>query len=315
MASQQAPARPRLPLASLPDPAPPRPSNQVLQARPSFVIRPTTFGQSFRLPITAPPPPPAAVAPPPLPATPAAAPRAAVVPFTHSSSYSSSVPQSPQPRVFSTPNSPLPNSHAPNLVSPSPTPSPPSSPFQTSLAVSITAPTTITTAPPTTPNSPPKINKSHLNNTPSQSPKTSPISQPPSPPSEIKKNHSDSKDFGAKVITLAGNNEGATMKLSFSREKGNSIEISDDKGNSNQNPGVGFVINSNVQGVNNSILCYSSLTHHSPGVHLSVNRKANDAAVVVVGLDLLAEAESLDCVDLLLPGFLNQLIKQVAKVR
>ncbi|KAM7490502.1 hypothetical protein LguiA_033423 [Lonicera macranthoides] len=277
MASQQAPARPRLLLASLPDPAPPRPSNQVLQPRPSFMIRPTTFGQSFRLPITAPPPPPAAVAPPPLPATaapPAAAPRAAVVPFT----CPSSVPQSPQPRVFSAPNSPLPISHAPNLVSPSPTPSPPSSPFQASLAVSITAPTTITTAPPTAPNSPPKINKSHLNNTPSQSPKTSPISQPSSPPCEIKKHHSDSKDVGAKVITLAGNNEGATMKLSSSRKKGNSIEISDDEGNSNQNPGVGFVINSNVQGANNSILCYSSLTNHSPGIHLSVNRKANGAA-------------------------------------
>ncbi|KAM7490504.1 hypothetical protein LguiA_033425 [Lonicera macranthoides] len=281
MASQQAPARPRLLLASLPDPAPPQPPNQVLQPRPSFMIRPTTFGQSFRLPITAPPPPPAAVAPTPLPATaapPAEAPKAAVVPVTRSSSYSSSAPQSPQPRVFSAVNSPLPNSHAPKPVSPSPTPPPPPSPFQASLAVSMTAPTTITTAPPTTPNSPPKINKSHLNNTPSQSTKTSPISQPPSPPSEIiKKYYSDPKDSGAKIITLAGDNEGATMKLS-SRKKGNSIEISDDEGNSNQNPGVGFVINSNLQSVKNSILCCnSSLTHHSPGVHLSVNRKANGA--------------------------------------
>ncbi|KAM7490501.1 hypothetical protein LguiA_033422 [Lonicera macranthoides] len=308
MASQQAPARPRrLLLASLPDPAPPRPSNQVLQPRPSFMIRPTTFGQSFRLPITTqpPPPPPAAVAPP------AAAPRAAV-PVTRSSfsssSSSSSVPQSPQPRVFSAANSPLPNSQAPKLVSPSPppspfpqspqptvfsaansplpnsqapklvSPSPPPSPFQASLAASMTAPTTITTAPPTIPNSPPKINKSHLNNTPSQSPKTKPFSQPQSPPSEIiKKHYSDFIDSGAKVITLGGDNDGATMKLS-SRKKGNSVEISDDEGNSNQNPGVGFAINSNVQGVNNSILCCnSSLTNHSPGVHLSVNRKANGA--------------------------------------
>ena len=273
MASQQAPARPRFRLASFPAPAPARPSNQVPQPRPSF-IRPTPFGQNFRLPITAQPPPPAAVAPPPLPATaapPAAAPQAAVVPVISSSS----VPQSPQPRVFSAPNSPLPNSHVPKLVSPSPPPSP----FQASLAVSTIAPTTITTAPPTTPNSFPKIDKSHPNNTPSQSPKTSPISHPPSPPCEIikKQYYSDSKYSGVKVITLADDNEGATMKLSSSRKKGNSVEISDEEGNSNQNPGVGFVINSNVQDVNNSILYNSSLTHHSPGVHLSVYRKANGA--------------------------------------
>lgn len=42
--------------------------------------------------------------------------------------------------------------------------------------------------------------------------------------------------------------------------------------------------------------------------------KNADATVVVVGLDLSAEAESLDRVDLLLPGFQNQLIKQVAEV-
>ncbi|KAM7490505.1 hypothetical protein LguiA_033426 [Lonicera macranthoides] len=244
------------------------------------MIRPTTFGQSFRLPVTTQPLPPAAVTPPPLPATaapPTAAQRAAIVPVTHSS-YSSSVPQSPQPRVFSATNSPLPNSHAPKPVSPPPTPSPPPSPFQASLAVSMTAPTTITTAPPITPNSPPKINKSHLNNTPSQSPKTSPISQPPSPPFEIiKKHYSDSKDSGMKVITLAGDNDRATTKLSSSRKNGNSVEISDDEENSHQNPGVRFVINSNVQGVNNSILCYSSLTHHSPGVHLSVNKMVNGA--------------------------------------
>lgn len=271
MASQQAPARPRFLLASLPAPARARPSNQAPQPRTSF-IQPTTFGQNFRLPITAQPPPPAAVTPPPLPATaapPAAAPQAAVVQV-----ISSSVPQSPQPRVFSAPNSPLPNSHVPKLVSPSPPPSP----FQASLAVSTTAPTTITTLPPTTPNSYPRIDKPHPNNTPSQSPKTSPISQPPSPPCEIiKKHYSDFKDSGVRVITLAGDNKGATMKLSSSRKKGNSVEISDEEGNSNQIPGVGFVINNNVQGVNNSVLYNSSLTHHSPGVHLSVYRKANGA--------------------------------------
>ncbi|KAM7474483.1 hypothetical protein LguiB_021726 [Lonicera macranthoides] len=275
MASQQAPARPRFLSASLPAPA--QPSNQVPQPRPSFMTRSTTFGQNLWLPITAQPPPSAAVAPPPLSATaapPAAAPRAAVVPVIPSSS----VPPLFQPRIFSTPKSPLPNSHVPKLVSPSPKPSPPPSSFQASLGVSITAPTTITTAPPTTPNSFPKINKSHPSNTPSQSPRTSPISLPPSPPCEINKKHySDSKDSGVMVITLAGDNEGATVKLSSSRKKGYSVEISDKEGNSNQNPGVGFEINSSVQGVKNSTLHNSSLTHHSPGVHLSVYSKANGA--------------------------------------
>ncbi|KAM7474484.1 hypothetical protein LguiB_021727 [Lonicera macranthoides] len=82
---------------------------------------------------------------------------------------------------------------------------------------------------------------------------------------------------GVKVITLAGDNEGATVKLSSSRNKGYSVEISDEEGNSNQNPGVGFEINSSVQGVNNSILYNSSLTHQSPGVHLTVYSKANGA--------------------------------------
>lgn len=42
--------------------------------------------------------------------------------------------------------------------------------------------------------------------------------------------------------------------------------------------------------------------------------KKADATVIVVGLDLSVEAEMLDRVDLLLPGFQNQLIDQVAMV-
>ncbi|KAM7474485.1 hypothetical protein LguiB_021728 [Lonicera macranthoides] len=133
MASQQAPARPRFLLASS------KPSNQVPQPRPSFMTQSTTFGQNFWFPTTAQPPPSAAVAPPPLPAKaapPAAAPRAAVVPVITSSS---SEPPLFQSRIFTTPKSPLPISHVPKLVSPSPTPSPPPSSFQASIGVSFQA--------------------------------------------------------------------------------------------------------------------------------------------------------------------------------
>nr|XP_011468907.1 PREDICTED: pollen-specific leucine-rich repeat extensin-like protein 1 [Fragaria vesca subsp. vesca] len=121
--------------------------------------------------------------------------------------------------------------------------------------------------------------------------------------------------LGIKVITLAGENKGAYMELIRSPNKhreqrgehnnGKSVQTAgshhsdktsssssssgnEDKpkmkdkshrrglkvGNSSQLPLSSFT-NSNVQGINNSILYNSSCTHHDPGVHLALTRKPN----------------------------------------
>jgi hypothetical protein len=116
---------------------------------------------------------------------------------------------------------------------------------------------------------------------------------------------SDSEEMGMRVITIAGENKGASMELIHSpnkhdphylHKKGNpksgtrgsdqseSYSSSDKEGNpkkdksaqkgkaTNSVPMNAFM-NSNVQSINNSILYNSSLTHHDPGVHLALSRK------------------------------------------
>lgn len=122
---------------------------------------------------------------------------------------------------------------------------------------------------------------------------------------ETSKKHSDSEDSGTRIITIAGENKGAIMDLSpfgkMTHNFGNSPHTLQNKNdnptassdgeksgsssdgkskakNQNKNsksPLVSAVMNSNVQGVNNSILFNSSTTHHDPGVHLSLTRKPN----------------------------------------
>lgn len=117
---------------------------------------------------------------------------------------------------------------------------------------------------------------------------------------------SDSEEFGIRVITISGENKGAFMELGHSHKKNhdfganprslhnnsNSPRItnysneSESEGKSNvmgkkylnmgnTSPPMSAFMNSNVQGVNNSILYGSALKHHDPGVHLSVSRKLN----------------------------------------
>ncbi|KAJ0111315.1 hypothetical protein Patl1_00659 [Pistacia atlantica] len=125
-----------------------------------------------------------------------------------------------------------------------------------------------------------------------------------------KKFSSDSEEGGMKVITIAGENKGAFMEVikspvkhgfdgsphSLGRidpktEKGGSVwhkhgsssssgeeENSKKKDKSHKekglhSPPMDAYMNSNVQGVNNSILFNSSCSHHDPGVHLSLSRK------------------------------------------
>ncbi|KAE8698015.1 hypothetical protein F3Y22_tig00110607pilonHSYRG00324 [Hibiscus syriacus] len=112
---------------------------------------------------------------------------------------------------------------------------------------------------------------------------------------------SDSEDSGMRVITIAGENKGAFMELiksphrngfqnsphrlqktaTGSSDEYHSYSSSGEEGDrktkgknigSNTMPMNAFM-NSNVQGVNNSIVYNSSCTHHDPGVHLSLHRK------------------------------------------
>ncbi|KAK8588097.1 hypothetical protein V6N13_087045 [Hibiscus sabdariffa] len=118
-----------------------------------------------------------------------------------------------------------------------------------------------------------------------------------------KKFSSDSEDSGMRVITIAGENKGAFMELIKSPHRNGfqgsphrlqktvtgssdgseyqSYSSSGEEGDhkmkgksngSNSLPMNAFM-NSNVQGVNNSIVYNSSCTHHDPGVHLSLHRK------------------------------------------
>lgn len=118
---------------------------------------------------------------------------------------------------------------------------------------------------------------------------------------ETCRKHSDSEDSGTRIITIAGENKGAIMDLtpfgklthnfvnnprtlqnknenptasSDGEKSGSSSDGKSKAKNKNSNsPLVSAVMNSNVQGVNNSILFNSSTTHHDPGVHLSLTRK------------------------------------------
>ncbi|MCD7455377.1 hypothetical protein HAX54_027993 [Datura stramonium] len=111
-------------------------------------------------------------------------------------------------------------------------------------------------------------------------------------------NSDTADDFGMSVLTLAGENKGAIMELSPSRKtyspqslqnKGSpkawSSEDDGEKSGSesgrkgdrmpNKSLPMTAFMNSNVQGVNNSILHNASCTHHDPGVHLVFARKTN----------------------------------------
>ncbi|PQQ21711.1 leucine-rich repeat extensin-like protein 1 [Prunus yedoensis var. nudiflora] len=101
-----------------------------------------------------------------------------------------------------------------------------------------------------------------------------------------KKPASDTSDHeagGMRVITIAGENRGAFMELKQSPQKhglGEQSQYLYKKGNGKTAAGnsasaqpTRAFMNSNVQGINNSIVYNTSLTHHDPGVHLAFSRK------------------------------------------
>lgn len=81
------------------------------------------------------------------------------------------------------------------------------------------------------------------------------------------------KGKGGSVVTLAGENKGAVMDLSSPEEKkmvhGRARKLVEEEGEDGVLPAmVRAVLNSNVQGVNNSILHNTTYSHHDPGIHL-----------------------------------------------
>ncbi|XP_021290948.1 uncharacterized protein LOC110421634 [Herrania umbratica] len=77
--------------------------------------------------------------------------------------------------------------------------------------------------------------------------------------------HEDDQEHPASIITLAGNNSGATMRSELddkSSPQGISLGEPD---------ALSTYVNSNFQAVNNSIMLGSSYNTNDPGVHLDVS--------------------------------------------
>ncbi|KAA8520780.1 hypothetical protein F0562_014948 [Nyssa sinensis] len=103
----------------------------------------------------------------------------------------------------------------------------------------------------------------------------------------IYKKFSDSEEyFGMRVIRIAGENKGAVMELSPSNKKngfGGISPILQKKDNPSSEDGrlktalprMARFLNSNVQGVNNSMIYNCSSTHNDPGGHLTLPKKAH----------------------------------------
>ncbi|KAM7260833.1 hypothetical protein ACFE04_026308 [Oxalis oulophora] len=290
-------------LATEPTPAPVQSQGPSLpQPRPP-VVRPTTFR-----PVAQPPQilPPAVNAPPP--PRPTTSPPAPTSVTNGASSYVPTSPilkaaASPPPSV---PNSPAKTvtTNSPTKVIPN------STSLTTSPARGMpVSPTTTNNVPNTfSPKQSPKTIK-HVDKTPPPTPyrsqhmatPPSQINQPkfPTQPDNMKKetdiNHkpgndkpSDPEQGNMKVITMAGENRGAFMEVIHSPKKkhngyttyssSSDQERSPRNNNNNKHKGKSMnntlpmraFMNSNVQGVNNSIVYNSSCTHHDPGVHLAL---------------------------------------------
>lgn len=98
---------------------------------------------------------------------------------------------------------------------------------------------------------------------------------------------SDDKDTNTRVITMAGENRGAFMEVVLSDKNNNSRHHqisqnneSENEDNKSKKKSMGTLnglpmkafFNSNVQGINNSILMDSKFSHHDPGIHLVFSR-------------------------------------------
>lgn len=79
---------------------------------------------------------------------------------------------------------------------------------------------------------------------------------------------------GTSIITLAGDNKGASMKIS-SPAPGSKGAGDDKRSSADGKGGVKAMINSNVQSINNSLLLHSSCSGGDLGVHLKLKLSSN----------------------------------------
>ncbi|KAK7275408.1 hypothetical protein RIF29_16524 [Crotalaria pallida] len=121
-----------------------------------------------------------------------------------------------------------------------------------------------------------------------------PLALQPSKEKDVHKKVLDSEDYDMiRAITIAGENKGAYMKIiqyssnkpKYLNKKGNPKEYeSEDSDNANRKdksqkgrrlfpPSMAAYVNSNVQCVNNSLLCHSTCSINDPGVHLTLSKK------------------------------------------
>ncbi|XP_042040603.1 extensin-like [Salvia splendens] len=111
--------------------------------------------------------------------------------------------------------------------------------------------------------------------------------EPPTKDKGAIKKLSDSEDLGMRVITITGENRGALMEITSSNKKkhphGTAYTLANDTTSDHKDknsvgpsqPPMATFLNSNVQGVNNSIVFNSSCHHNDPGIHLNLVRKLN----------------------------------------
>ncbi|KAL8494842.1 hypothetical protein ACS0TY_019138 [Phlomoides rotata] len=93
---------------------------------------------------------------------------------------------------------------------------------------------------------------------------------------------SDSEESGMRVITIAGENRGALMEINSAHKKNHPLpgnphilkkNGAEEAGQSNNKEKTAMqttFLNSNVQGINNSMVFNSKCHHNDPGIHLSL---------------------------------------------
>ncbi|KAK7245537.1 hypothetical protein RIF29_40383 [Crotalaria pallida] len=75
-------------------------------------------------------------------------------------------------------------------------------------------------------------------------------------------------DHDVRIITLAGTNDGATLKSEFDEK---SSKHSDDDDEEEHDEALSTYVNSNFQAVNNSIMLGGSYSANDPGVHVDIS--------------------------------------------
>ncbi|KAF3434064.1 hypothetical protein FNV43_RR25167 [Rhamnella rubrinervis] len=73
-------------------------------------------------------------------------------------------------------------------------------------------------------------------------------------------------DNGARIITLAGNNSGATLRSELDGKTGLEDELT-----LGESDALSTFVNSNFQAVNNSMMMGGSYTTNDPGVHVEIS--------------------------------------------